>query len=135
MKKITIVEFEQHDQDFSIWEIDSGGMVISSEPCQGWLWGGRIVPDLSALKVGGFVPILNPKDRTTSEIKYPIKKISTRPAKFAIIKKGETHTEDRYHTRNGGWSKYFDKVRIFIRERDAEDHMKRLSGPREIIQL
>jgi hypothetical protein len=129
MKKIniTIIHFEQADQDFNRWEIDSEGIVISSHPCQGLIWGGCRVLNLTELKLGAMEVI---------EIKYRLLKVETRPAKFAIQLTKLVKADNQpvfYRTTKAHATKYFDKAQVF-ETYDAAFKVFRSTG-QKIIEL
>lgn len=138
MKKITIIHFKQQGQDFSRWEVDSNGKVIASHPCQGWMWGGCQILNFAELKVGGFV-VIHKDTVLPREIKYPLTKIETRKAKFAIQRNGPGKDKDGNRTvtyrTNNGHSKYFNKARVFQTYTAAFQIYRHLPANTEIIEL
>lgn len=102
------------------------------------MWGGCQVTNFSKLKVGGFVTIS--KDTFgESEIKYPLTKIETRKAKFAIQRNGPGKDKDGKRTvtyrTNNGHSKYFNKARVFETYTAAFQIYRHLPANTEIIEL
>ena len=79
-KKVTVVHFEDHGQDFLIWTIDpETGKVIKCEPFQASFWVGCIVIKNSLIR-GSQIEYHHPRfaDDGCREIKYPIEKIETK---------------------------------------------------------
>ena len=69
----TLIEFQDHHQDFLVWTVDEAGIVTESWPYQTDVWGGLKVVNLAALKVGGVVEYL--WEGRTGNVKYPVHSI------------------------------------------------------------
>lgn len=66
----TLIEFQDHYQDFLVWTVDEAGIVTESWPYQTDVWGGLKVVNLASLKVGGVVEYL--REGRTGNVKYPV---------------------------------------------------------------
>ncbi|WP_025129703.1 hypothetical protein [Pseudomonas sp. PH1b] len=51
----TLIEFQDHHQDFLVWTVDEEGFVTESRPYQTDVWGGCKVTNLTSLKSGDLV--------------------------------------------------------------------------------
>jgi plastocyanin len=118
-----IITFEDHGQDFHIWQVDSAGMVVSSQPFQGWLWGGGFVINHETIKAGDRVAWVKDRRKPHSVINYPVASVTERPSRFAIERaptRGAHSQLKRYLTKGCGWTVYFDKAAIFDTRAEAE---------------
>lgn len=71
----TLIEFQDHHQDFLVWTVDEAGIVTGSWPYHSSLWTGVRVVNLASLKVGSLVEFLRPGDTRDQCIKYPVRSI------------------------------------------------------------
>lgn len=69
----TLIEFQDHHQDFLVWTVDEAGIVTGSWPFQTDVWGGLKVVNLASLKVGGMVEYL--WEGRCGSVKYPVHSI------------------------------------------------------------
>lgn len=73
---MTIIQFEDHGQDFLTWEVSKKGKVKSSQPFQTSIWSKYHVTNLADLQPGGLVEICAPGEEPWN-IKYPIEHLET----------------------------------------------------------
>lgn len=66
----TLIEFQDHHQDFLVWTVDDAGIVTESWPYQTDVWGGLQVVNLARLKVGSVVEYL--REGRCGTVKYPV---------------------------------------------------------------
>jgi hypothetical protein len=69
----TLIEFQDHQQDFLVWTVDEAGIVLESWPFQTDVWRGLKVVNLATLKVGSVVDCL--RGGRGASVKYPVQAI------------------------------------------------------------
>ena len=77
---LTVIEFEDHGQDFNRWMLSSDGVVIECAPFQAWVWCQCTVHNLRLLEVGGPVLVTGPHYDSITPIKYPVAAITRKEA-------------------------------------------------------
>jgi hypothetical protein len=82
------VRFEDHGQDALIWYLDAGGEVLHCEPFQASVWNGMIV-DLSRLKVGKEIGVMDTPNQQTKFYDFVVKSISLTKNKVKAKKKAK----------------------------------------------
>lgn len=86
----TLIEFQDHHQDFLVWTVDEAGIVTGSWPYHTDLWAGVKVVNLASLKVGGVVEFLRDGDTRDQCIKYPVRSIQPLvPVAVSVRKDGD----------------------------------------------
>lgn len=69
----TLIEFQDHHQDFLVWTVDEAGIVTESWPFQTDVWGGLKIVNMASLKVGGVVEYL--WEGRSGSVNYPVHSI------------------------------------------------------------
>ncbi|AZE47180.1 hypothetical protein C4K04_1490 [Pseudomonas chlororaphis] len=83
----TLIEFQDHHQDFLVWTVDEDGIVTESWPYQSDIWGGFKVTNLAELKTGSDVEYLW-KGRT-GWVKYPVRSVHPlTPVEVSVLQDG-----------------------------------------------
>ncbi|TWC74432.1 hypothetical protein FBY10_101122 [Pseudomonas sp. SJZ103] len=86
----TLIEFQDHQQDFLVWTVDESGIVTRSWPYHTDLWAGVRIVNLASLKVGGMVEFFRDGDTRDQSIKYPIRSIQPLvPAEVSVRQDGD----------------------------------------------
>lgn len=77
LNKVSVVlHFSNHGQDFLRWSLDASGTVIGCEPCQAWLWTGKVVMNHERLRAGDKVQYRSTIDPTSAvSIRYPLERV------------------------------------------------------------
>ena len=74
--KTLVIEFEDHGQDFLVWEVTilghGFGQIDRSYPYQGSIWAGQFVLNMDDLKPGGLVEVSPSPNHKVTTINYPI---------------------------------------------------------------
>lgn len=69
----TLIEFQDHQQDFLVWTVNEAGIVTESWPFQTDVWSGLKVVNLASLNVGSVVEYL--WEGRSGNVKYPVHSI------------------------------------------------------------
>lgn len=75
----TKIYLEDNGQDFLVFTCSEGGMIIKTEPFQGIIWDGGVIPvyDDEMVAVGKPCPIHKPPHIVFGYLKHKIEKIET----------------------------------------------------------
>lgn len=65
------ITFEDHGQDFLIWQLDNNGIVVDCAPFQAGIWTGMQVIDHESLKLGDTVTFRSSSGRMNA-MNYPV---------------------------------------------------------------
>ncbi|UVM52174.1 hypothetical protein LOY38_09110 [Pseudomonas sp. B21-015] len=69
----TLIEFQDHQQDFLIWTVDEAGVVLKSWPYQTDIWRGLTVTNLATLRAGG--PVEYKMRGLVGSVKYAVQSL------------------------------------------------------------